>query len=337
MQNVSTPEPTVTAVIVTFNSHSQILQCIESLAHEGCEIVIVDNASSDATASVVSEHCPGVTLMTNPRNTGFSAACNQGAHSVETPYVLFVNPDTVVEPGAVRAMVAFLTANTDYVAVGPLTVDGMDKVNRSCARRTISIWWQACQLLHLDRMFPRSRLFAGGFYQPWDYAEERDVECLSGAAICCRKAILDRIGGFDESVPLYLDDIDLCRRMHRLGRMRVLTGARVKHAHNQSGKSMPDGFLEELSLQARFTYFKKHDGILAAGAFSALVFASGILAGFCAVGLSLCGNTSLAKVAGRRSTANLRWLVRKERSFVLPECSEALENGPEAPEVIRAN
>ena len=106
-------------IIVTYNSGASIGPCLEALANEDCEIVIVDNASHDETVQRVEEFVAWhpVHLMANPENLGFAAAVNQGARDSTGDVLLILNPDAIAEPGAVKALLQCLET-TGAVAVG---------------------------------------------------------------------------------------------------------------------------------------------------------------------------------------------------------------------------
>src|SRR5438874_9906532 len=110
-------------------------------------------------------------------------------------------------------MLRQLESDNHCVAVGPRLVNPDGRTWRVSARRLPTLWTEFCDFTTLDRLFDRSRLFARKWYAPWNYDSDRNVECLSGAALLGRTAEVRLLGGFDESVPLYLDDMDLCRRL----------------------------------------------------------------------------------------------------------------------------
>src|SRR5207237_434222 len=123
---------------------------------------------------------------------------------------------------------------------------------------------------------PRSRLFAWKYYAGWDGTSDRDVECLLGAAMLCRTAQLRALEGFDESVPLYLDDMDLCKRLGELGRLRYLSGVPLLHHYSVSTRKQPPALMKGLGLQATYQYFVKHRGRGYARAYVAIVGAVGL-------------------------------------------------------------
>jgi GT2 family glycosyltransferase len=313
----------VSIVIVSFNTERELVACLGSI--ERCagavphEIIVVDNASTDGSVAAVRERFPAVQVIANEANLGFSKANNQALPRVRGEYILFLNPDTELQPGTLERMLAELDGVPERAAVGPRIRRQHEFISRNCARRLPTLWTELCDFLWLDRVFPRSRLFASKFYPRWDPATDRDVECLLGAAMLCRTAQVRALGGFDESVPLYLDDMDLCRRLGDLGRLRYLSGAPLLHHYSVSTKKQPSPLIRRLGLQATYRYFVKHRGPAYARGY--VVVAAG--AGIAAFGLGfvrLLGG-SLAKARRRWDQARVLvdWAWRsKDVTYTLP-------------------
>src|SRR5256886_4696550 len=189
----------------------------------------------------------------------------------------------------------------------------------NCARRLPTWWTEFCDLSWLARMFPRSRLLAWKYYAGWDGKSDRDVECLLGAAMLCRSAQVRALGGFDESVPLYLDDMDLCKRLGALGLLRYLSGVPLLHHYSVSARKQPTALMKRLGLQATYRYFVKHRGRAYARAYVAIVAAVGV-ASF-PLGLVRLMGGSLKKARRRwdegRVFVDLAWR-REDVTYTLP-------------------
>lgn len=112
----------LSAIIVTWNSARFVRGCLDSLINEvseiRSEIIVVDNDSPDDTAEIVESGYPGVRLIRNRENLGFGAANNQGIRLSKGEFVLVLNPDTVVHPGALKKMLRFLRDNPPVGMVG---------------------------------------------------------------------------------------------------------------------------------------------------------------------------------------------------------------------------
>ena len=109
-------------VIVTYQSRSLIADCLESIDQTTSgarpQVLVVDNASADGTADLIADQAPWVDLIRNPTNRGFAAACNQGAAAVDRPYLLFLNPDTVVQSRALDSALDLLKDRPEIGATG---------------------------------------------------------------------------------------------------------------------------------------------------------------------------------------------------------------------------
>ena len=261
----------------------EVLACLGSIErcappHIPHEIIVVDNASSDGTIAALRERFPAVRLVANEENVGFPRANNQALPLVRGEYLFFLNPDSELQPGTLERLVAELEAVPGRAAVGPRVRKPSEFASRTCARRLPTLWTELCDLLWLDRIFLRSAVFAWKYYGSWDRATDRDVECLLGAAMLCRTGQVRALGGFDESVPLYLDDMDLCRRLGDLGRLHYVSGVEVLHQYSVSTRKQQTPLIKRLGLQATYLYFHKHKGGAYARAYVATVAFAGIVA-----------------------------------------------------------
>ena len=274
----------VSIIIVSFNTVRELLACLESIERatrsvpHQVEVILVDNASADGTVEAVRARFPAVRVIANDANVGFPKANNQALPLARGEYVLFLNPDSELGPGTLEQLVAGLEEIPERAAVGPRVRKPSEFMSPNCARRLPTLWTEFCDLTWLARIFPRSRLLAWKYYAGWDGTTDRDVECLLGAAMLCRTAQVRALGGFDESVPLYLDDMDLCKRLGALGRLRYLSGVPLLHHYSVSARKQPTALMKRLGLQATYQYFVKHRGSGYARAYVAIVAGVGLAA-----------------------------------------------------------
>jgi GT2 family glycosyltransferase len=313
----------ISILIVNFNTAPELVACLESIARCAAaiphQIIVVDNGSSDGSVTAVRTRFPAVQLVSNQENLGFPKANNQALPLVRGEYVFFLNPDSELQPGTLERMVAGLAGFPERAAVGPRVRKRDEFYSRNCARRLPTLWTEFCDLMWLHLIFPRSRLFASKYYPPWDGTTDRDVECLLGAAMLCRTEQLRALGGFDESVPLYLDDMDLCKRLGELGRLRYVTGATVLHHYSVSTRKQPSALMKRLGLQATYRYFVKHRGPAYARAYVTIVAGAGIAA--FALGFVRLLGGSLRKARRRWDEARVfvDWAWRsKDVTYTLP-------------------
>jgi len=313
----------ISILIVSFNTAHELVACLESI--ERCaaalphEIIVVDNGSTDGSVEAVRTRFPAVQLVLNQENLGFSKANNQALPLVRGEYLLFLNPDSEMQPGTLERMLAELAGFPQRAAVGPRVRKPSEFMSRNCARRLPTLWTEFCDLMWLHLIFPRSRMFAWKYYAPWDGTTDRDVECLLGAAMLCRTDQVRALRGFDESVPLYLDDMDLCKRLGDLGRLRYVSDAPLLHHYSVGTKQLPYGLTKRLGLQATYRYFLKHRGPGYARAYVASVAGAGVAA--FGLGLVRLLGGSLRKARRRWNEARVfvDWAWRsKEVTYALP-------------------
>jgi N-acetylglucosaminyl-diphospho-decaprenol L-rhamnosyltransferase len=203
--------PLVAAVIVTWNSASTIGECLRTLLasslSSGIDIVVVDNASTDRTADVVTDTAPEARLIRNQSNLGLAAANNQGIEATDAPWVLISNPDVVYEPTTVAQLVAcgdrhetaaFVIARLSYpdgslqTSVGDLPTFAQAFLGRraSAARRgTSGFWWDG-----------------------WAHDEERLVGHGAESCYLVRRAAVEAIGAQDPRYFLDWEGIDWADR-----------------------------------------------------------------------------------------------------------------------------
>ena len=261
----------ITILIVNWNAGDYLIRCLEHIQNH-YPVIVVDNNSTDGSPEKVNSLFPSVKVIRSPLNLGFSAGNNLGLREVKTKYVLFLNPDTEIIDDAIEQLNGFLEAHPDYDAVGPQIIEG-GKASIYSGRRHLNLWMSSCMAFSLSNLFKKSRWFNRFPLADWDQKASRDVDCLYGCAMLVRTSVVKEIGGFDETVPLYLDDMDLCRRITNRGaKIHCLISAKVKHIQNVSGNKAPPAWLTHLQLRAQYEYLKKYDGRLVASAFLIAAF-----------------------------------------------------------------
>jgi GT2 family glycosyltransferase len=266
--------PEISVIVVTYNSAEDLSACLGSVQlarmEATIEVIVIDNASDDDSVGVAAEHRSDY-LECNERNRGFAAAVNQGLRRARGRYVLLLNPDAHLRPGAMRALADFLEAHPGAAAVGPRILDASGRVTRSC-RAFPSLSTVLAHLTGLDSRFPRSRRFGAATLSAWDYASERAVDYASGAALLLRRTAVEDVGGLDEGYFLYGEELDLCWRLGRRGWAVFYTpAAAIVHAGGKSAATVPraDGAARDrgdnrLWLEpyyaAQIRFFRRHRG-----------------------------------------------------------------------------
>lgn len=272
----------LSVIVVTWNSSADIDACIDSINYgEEFEVIVVDNASSDATVEKVGRH-RHLTLVENQRNLGYAAANNQGIKAATGEYVLLLNPDTRVELGTLDVLSRYLDKHPDTGAVAPRLVspDGSTQFSIRSFPTSASLFWE---LIGLARLFPKSRVFGRWKMKYFDYDRPAEVEQPMASCLMLRRTALDsiepqassfklqapdsglaacglRLGAFmDEQFPMFYNDVDLSKRMADAGWKTVyLPDARVVHRHGASTRQVRAKMIRE-SHRSAFRYLRKHD------------------------------------------------------------------------------
>jgi GT2 family glycosyltransferase len=266
----------MTVLIVNWNAGDYISRCLQTIPKD-YPVVIVDNNSKDGSVDKVLSRFPAVKVVKSPVNLGFSAGNNLGLKEITTKYVLFLNPDTEIINDAINVMVDYLERHHDYVAVGPRIIDRDGQVSLLSGRRHFNLWVGFCEVFLLDQIFPQNRWLNYWHIPEWDRRTSRDVACLVGCAMLMRTDTVKELGGFDETVPLYLDDVDLCRKItENGGRIRCLAEANVWHMHNVSCSKAPEAWISHVNFRARYVYLKKYANLLIANCYLILVWFGGL-------------------------------------------------------------
>jgi N-acetylglucosaminyl-diphospho-decaprenol L-rhamnosyltransferase len=235
-ETVSGPETRaldLSILIVTWNSERWIDRCLRSIpaACEGLEyeVVIHDNASSDATLHAVDRN---VRVLRSQTNDGFAAGTNRALAASRGRYVFLLNPDCELAPRAITLLFEFLESHPKIAGAVPLLVDDDGAVQRDFQlRRLPTLGTLAAEVLLFDKVFPRNPATKSYRYRDLDLTEPRRIEQPAAAALLLRREVVDGVGPFDEQFsPAWFEDVDYCRRLAERGHeIWVVPAASVRH------------------------------------------------------------------------------------------------------------
>lgn len=213
----------VSAIVVTYHTGEPLELCLRSLFAEPWidEVVLVDNGNPPDVASALRAlraDRRDVTLIQGQGNVGFARACNLGADVANGRYLMFCNPDAVLQRGAAERLVAAGRKARSPWIVGGRLVDKRGREQRGARRELLTPWTAIVGLLGLGGLEKLSPLFR-------DVHRERDpkpdsvvpMPVVSGALMLTPRADFQSIGGFDEGYFLHVEDIDICRRVGEAG------------------------------------------------------------------------------------------------------------------------
>ncbi len=206
----------VSVIVVTFNSARHIAACLEPLG-QADEVVVVDNASSDGTCDIVAREAPVVKLIRNASNRGFAAAVNQGIAATSSPFVLLLNPDTVLRSSLQPLLERCLVPQAG-AACGKL-VDGKGQAQigfnfRSFPTPAALLF----EVLLINRLWPSNPVNRRYRCLDADPDTSREVDQPAGAFLMLRRDVLRQVSGLDENFhPIWFEDVDLCLRVSKAG------------------------------------------------------------------------------------------------------------------------
>jgi len=272
----------LSVLIVNWNTRDYLRACLSSLettcAELEHEIIVVDNASKDSSAEMVSTLFPRVQLIASTENLGFAAGNNLAYERARGQWIWLLNPDTEVLPNAPQKLMAFLEPSLEPStsdnsarrgAVASALIDARTgRPQKSC--RTFptpaALWAEASGLA---KKLPRSRRF--GFYKMgwWNYRDARKVEQPMASSFLMRRDAIEeiydeKIGGlFDEDFPIFFNDVDLCWRLEKRGwEIWYQPDAGVLHHGGASTQQVKPAMIAESHRCLRLFYEKHYREIL---------------------------------------------------------------------------
>jgi N-acetylglucosaminyl-diphospho-decaprenol L-rhamnosyltransferase len=239
-------------VIVNWNGRQFLPSLLQSIRAAGpAEVILIDNSSSDGSQEYLrGQH--GITLIENRENAGFGRAANQGLQITSTPYILLLNVDTQALNGSVELLEQFLNDNSGVGVVAPQLLFPDGKLQPSC-RNFPSVWNYTLFLSYLDRVIP-----AGYLISKHEHKKLRKVDQPMGAVLMMRKSALEQIDWFDPQFSLYMEEIDLCKRMKEAG-WEIFYLPEARFIHHAGGSTSQDWERSQKEyFQNVLRYFRKH-------------------------------------------------------------------------------
>lgn len=258
--------PDLSVIVVNYNTAHLLDRCLKALskACEGLsfELVIVDNASRDESASYIRDHFPWARLIANSTNVGFGRANNQAVQFCTAPFILLLNADAYVYPDAIRRSLKHMASEPRCGVLGAHLVD--ESGRGIVSGRTFPSSWEMFQLRTglLSRRGRRPPESVDVSSQP----PVQDCDWVVGCYYLVRRALVDQVGLFDPRYFLYYEEVDHCLAVHAAGwRVQCLNTARVTHVGGGSAAS--EGALSvgrqisSFQQESGLLYFRKHGGV----------------------------------------------------------------------------
>jgi GT2 family glycosyltransferase len=207
--------------IVTQQARDYLHDCLQSIEENSplaaYEIIVVDNASSDGTLEMLQAEFPAVQVITNDHNTGFTAPMNQALRQGSGHYLLQLNPDTLVPPGAIQTLLEFMESHPQVGICGPKVLNADGSLQKSCRRGDSRPWAVFTYFSGLSRLFPRSKFFGGYHLNHLPEDAINPVDGVAGSCMLIRREVVNQIGYLDERYFAYQEDADYCFQARQAG------------------------------------------------------------------------------------------------------------------------
>lgn len=271
--------PKVSVVVVNWNTKKYLNDCLESIARTMSaieyEVLVVDNNSADGSADMVASNFPGVKLIRNKENIGFAKANNIAISAGTGEYVLVLNPDTIVMPGAIGKMTEFMDSNQHVGACGPRIYDRKGNITQ----------WRK-RLPSLNRAFRTDSMLGRIFPLAGESPENEitpvspvEVEWMHGCCMFIRRQTIKEVGLMEEKLFLTFEEQDWCLRMQQKGwKIYHVPAAEIVHYEGESRKQTT--FLEDYLRvkRSQHVYFRKHFGLFPVMCLRGFIAMSSLLA-----------------------------------------------------------
>lgn len=231
----------LTLCIVNWNTRDFLRECLTS-AYEfrpgdvELEVIVVDNASEDGSAAMVSTEFPQAVLVANPDNRGYAEGNNQALRLATGDYLLLLNPDVVLHPESLSHSLAFMNSRVDTGALGCRLVGADGQTQRSLRSFPDPgpVLWE---FLGLSRLFPKSHWF-GAYRMTWfDYNSVIEVDQPMGSFLLLSRAALEKVGLMDPQFPIFFNEVDWCWRAKREMGFRIFYTPDVVVTHYGGGST----------------------------------------------------------------------------------------------------
>lgn len=237
--------PEVSVVVVTYNGPEWVERCLQALLVDArpevaTEVVVVDSGSGPETREVLARWVDHATVLLQDENVGFARGCNIGVAASHGRLVLLLNPDAVVRPGAVDALVRTIDAHPEVGLLGGRTVRPDGTLDPSSAWGAPTLWSWACFATGLSAAFKRSPVFDPESLGRWQRDTFRPVDVVTGCLLMATRETWDRLRGLDTDYFMYGEDADLSLRARAAGfRPAITPDAEVIHAVGVSSGRKP--------------------------------------------------------------------------------------------------
>jgi GT2 family glycosyltransferase len=253
----------VSVIIINYNVKYFLEVCLHSVLRAlkpyESEVIVVDNNSRDGSNEMVAEKFPGVILVANKDNKGFSKANNQGVAIAKGEYIMFLNPDTVLPEDFFQKTIPYLDVHPEAGALGPKIIDGKGQFSPDGKKSFPTLSVAIFKTTGINKLFPKSPYFNKYYAVHVKDNETAPVDVLSGCCMMVRSKVITEVGGaFDEDYFMYCEDVDLSYRIQKAGYKNIYyPEATMIHYKGESTRKATLSYVRIFN-EALATFVKKH-------------------------------------------------------------------------------
>lgn len=238
----------VSIIILSYNTRDLLRVCLDSVFSQTKqlkkEVIVVDNHSTDKTVEMVKKEFPEVTIVENKENTGFAKGCNIGVKHAKGEDILFLNSDTQLTEDGLQGMLSKLDSDEKIGVIGGKLINQTHRTSASFGT-FFSVPSIFLMIFGLDKFFIK--------HNP---SIAKEVDWVSGGFMLLKKELFEKVNGFDERFFMYVEDVDLCFRIKKLG-LKVLYVPEFEALHKGQGSSSRS-FAVLYIFSGMLLFFKKH-------------------------------------------------------------------------------
>lgn len=217
-----------------------LVECLNSIQENtqlgNLEIIVIDNGSEDGIEELLSREYPQVKFIGNKENLGYTRPMNQGLRVARGQYVMQLNPDTKILPGAFDKLLDYMDVNPQVGICGPKVLNRDGSFQKQCRRGEPRPIAMLGYFLRLSRLFPNSKTLGSYLLEFEDEDATLEVDALSGSCMLIRREVIGEIGYLDEQFFAYQEDTDICSRARQAGwKVYYYPEAKIIHYGGQGG------------------------------------------------------------------------------------------------------
>jgi GT2 family glycosyltransferase len=244
--------------IVSYNTRQATIACLDSVLATGLaglRVVVVDNSSTDGSAEAIASLFPQVQLIVAAENLGFARAVNVAAGQAEPGYLVLLNPDTVMLPGSLEALLDFARRHPEYRLYGGRTLRSDGSLDPSSCWGSPSLWSLTCYATGLSTAFKNSTLFDPESLGRWQRNTVRAVPVITGCLLLISVQDFRMLGGMDERFFLYGEDAAFSLKARTTGMRPVIVPDAVI-IHDSGGSTGGGGTKMCMVMAGKATYLR---------------------------------------------------------------------------------